>query len=60
MFEPSSVSILANTKISRMEDESGPIASGSRETPGIEAQLAEIRANTNNRRHNDSMVTARM
>ena len=41
-------------------DKSGPIVSGSRGTPGIKAQLAEIRADTNNRLHNDSMVTAKI
>ena len=42
-------------------DESGPIAGGSgQQPPTIAMQLEEIRVDTKNRRHNDSMVTARM
>ena len=37
-----------------------PIASGSRQQLSIENQLELIRVDTKNRRHNDSMVTARM
>ena len=51
---------LEPTVTNPITDKSGPSASGSRETPGIEVQLAEIRANINNRHHNDRMVTARM
>ena len=48
------------TRMIPVADQSGPIAGGSGKPPAIEAQLAEIRADTRNRRHNDSMVTARI
>ena len=40
--------------------ESGTMIAHSSQPPAIEAQLAEIRADTRNRCHNDCMVAARI